>query len=35
VQKIEAGKLNALAITLERLKSALKWDWDDLMNDSL
>ena len=35
VQKIEAGKLNVLAITLERLKVALKCNWDDLMNDSL
>jgi hypothetical protein len=35
VQKIEVGKLNVPAITLERLKVALKCDWDDLMNDSL
>ena len=35
MQKIEAGKLNVLAITLERLKVALKCNWDDLMNDSL
>ena len=33
MQKIEAGKLNVLAITLERLKVALKCNWDDLMND--
>lgn len=31
VQKIEAGKLNVLATTLERLKDALKCDWDELM----
>ena len=35
VQKIEAGKLNVLATTLERLKVALKCDWDELMDDSL
>ena len=33
VQKIEAGKLNILATTLERLKVALKCDWDELMDD--
>jgi transcriptional regulator with XRE-family HTH domain len=33
VQKIEAGKLNVLATTLERLKEALKCDWDELMDD--
>lgn len=35
VQKIEAGKLNVLATTLERLKAALKCDWDEMMDDSL
>jgi hypothetical protein len=34
VQKIEAGKLNVLATTLERLKVALKCDWDELMGDA-
>lgn len=34
VQKIEAGKLNILATTLERLKVALKCDWDELMDDA-
>lgn len=34
VQKIEAGKLNVLATTLERLKVALKCDWDELMDDA-
>ena len=34
VQKIEAGKLNVLATTLDRLKVALKCDWDELMNDA-
>jgi hypothetical protein len=32
VQKIEAGRLNILMTTLERLKVALKCDWDDLMD---
>lgn len=34
VQKIEAGKLNILATTLERLKVALKCDWDELMDSA-
>ena len=34
VQTIEAGKLNVLATTLERLKVALKCDWDELMDDA-
>ena len=33
VQKIEAGKLNVLTTTLERLKVALKCDWEELMDD--
>ncbi len=32
VQKIEAGKLNVLATTLERLQTALRCSWDDLMS---
>ena len=34
VQKIEAGRLNILVTTLERLKVALKCDWDELMDDA-
>ncbi len=31
IQKIEAGKLNVLDTTLERLRVALKCDRDELM----
>ncbi len=31
IQKIEAGKLNILTTTLERLRVALKCNWDELM----
>ncbi len=31
VQKIEAGKLNILVTTLARIQTALKCDWDELM----
>lgn len=34
IQKIEAGRLNVLATTLERLRLALKCDWEELMDDS-
>jgi transcriptional regulator with XRE-family HTH domain len=34
VQKIEAGRLNILVTTLDRLQKALRCRWDDLMDES-
>lgn len=34
IQKIEAGRLNVLATTLERLKLSLRCEWEELMDDS-